>query len=141
LLDILTDTFAILFGDNLSTCNLEKMLDLHRSNGADATIALYRREDVRASGVAEIEPDDRIRRFIEKPSPEQTASRWVNAGIIFAQPVLLRYVPRERPSDLGRDVIPAMLSDGCSIFGYRMTEQLHWIDTPEDYERTSSALR
>ncbi len=140
LIDVLSKTFVVVFGDNISTCNLGRALDLHRARRADATVALFHREDVRASGVAEIDSDDRIRQFVEKPTAEQTSSKWVNAGIVFAEPALLNYVPRDRPSDLGRDVFPQMLKNGGRLFGYRMREQLHWIDTPEDYERTSAAL-
>lgn len=140
LVDTLLSTFVVIFGDNLTSCNLSKMLDFHRAKRAEATIALFFREDVRSSGVAEIESDGRIRRFIEKPTAGQISSNWVNAGIVFAEPILHDYVPRDRPSDLGRDIFPAMLTNRCQVFGYRMTEQLYWIDTPEDYERTSAAF-
>jgi NDP-sugar pyrophosphorylase family protein len=132
----LSSTFIVLFGDNLSSCDLQKMVDLHKARNAEATVAMFFRSDVCSSGVAEIDSDDRIRRFVEKPVGNEISSNWVNAGIVVSEPSLLDYIPLDRASDLGRDVFPAMLADQKSIVGYRMTEPLYWIDTPEDYERT-----
>jgi NDP-sugar pyrophosphorylase family protein len=103
------------------------------------TIALFRREDVAASGVAELGDDDRILRFVEKPRQGETESRWVNAGLLVLEPQALRYAPST--GDIGRDLLPAMLAAGERVIGYRMGEgeSLFWIDTPEDLDRTVSA--
>jgi mannose-1-phosphate guanylyltransferase len=138
LTDYFTETFLVLFGDNLSTCDLSRVIARHRSAGAEATVALFHRDDVGASGIALLDGDDRIVRFIEKPRPEEAFSKWVNAGIVVAEPGVLAFVPRDRPSDMGRDVLPALLAAGSTVAGYRMSEGLWWIDTPEDYERTKT---
>jgi NDP-sugar pyrophosphorylase family protein len=133
-------TFVILFGDNVSACDLTRFLTEHRRGGAIATVALYFRSDPGSSGVADLGADGRIARFIEKPGERATEGRWVNAGIVAVEPAVLAYVPRNRPSDLGRDVLPRLIEAGENVRGYRMTERLWWIDTPEDYERTNAAV-
>ena len=130
--------FAIVFGDNLGELALDDMLARHRERGVLATIAVWQRADVTQSGVAEIDGDDRIVRFIEKPAPGQTASRWVNAGIVIAEPALLDVIPRERPSDLGRDVFPALVDRSPGLGAYRMTGGHWWFDRAEDYEAALS---
>lgn len=127
-------TFAVLYGDNLNDLDLGTMLRLHRERGAVATVALYQRADVTSSGVAELGDDDRIRRFVEKPQPGETTSHWVNAGVVVAEPALLALVPRDRASDLGRDVLPLLAARGA-LFGYRMTGGHWWFDRSADYER------
>ncbi len=126
-------TFAIVFGDNLTELNLADMLAFHRAAGGVATIAVWERDDVSHSGVAELSDDGRIIRFVEKPQPGDTTSHWVNAGVIIAEPELLTLVPRGQPSDLGRDVLPAMIDRGMRVDAYRCYGGHWWFDRVEDY--------
>ncbi|MGD1067916.1 MAG: NDP-sugar synthase [Vulcanimicrobiaceae bacterium] len=135
------DTFAIVFGDNVNALDLGALVRRHRARGAVASIALWEREDVAHSGVAELAPDDRILRFIEKPQPGETTSRWVNAGVVVAEPALLALVPRDRPSDLGREILPALIARGDLLLGERMAGGHWWFDRVEDYERARTDPR
>jgi NDP-sugar pyrophosphorylase family protein len=128
------DAFAIVFGDNLNELDLADLLARHRERGRLATIAVWERDDVTQSGVAEIDAGDRIVRFVEKPAPGATASHWVNAGVLFAEPALLDAIPRDRPSDLGRDVFPALVGAPRGLGAYRMTGGHWWFDRVEEYE-------
>jgi NDP-sugar pyrophosphorylase family protein len=127
-------TFAIVFGDNLGELDLHDMLARHRERGTLATIAVWQRADVTQSGVAEVDADDRIVRFVEKPAPGQTASHWVNAGIVIAEPALLDAIPRDRASDLGHDVFPALVDRDPGLGAHRMTGGHWWFDRAEEYE-------
>lgn len=135
-----TEDFLVVYGDNLSTIDLTALIATHRGNRADAAIALYRRDDVRASGVAEIDERQRITRFAEKPQAPKPLAGWVNAGYLALRPTVLDMIPEHGPSDFGRDIIPSLLGEGARVYGYRMTEELWWIDTPQDYERTVHAF-
>jgi NDP-sugar pyrophosphorylase family protein len=134
------DDFIVIYGDNLSTIDLSKLVAEHRRNDADVTLAVFAREDVGSSGIVELDATDRIVRFLEKPRREEIFSRWVNAGYMVAKPSVLDAIPETMPSDFGRDVFPLLLARGARFFGYRMTEQLWWIDSPADYERTVAAF-
>lgn len=134
------ETFLVLYGDNLIDVDFERFRALHQAAGATATVALFERADVSASGVAELE-GDRIGRFVEKPSPGETSSRLVSAGLILCEPSVHPYVGPS-PSDFGRDVLPALLAAGEPVAGYRMRhgETLRWIDTHDDLERVEREL-
>jgi mannose-1-phosphate guanylyltransferase len=134
LADRLVGTFGIVYGDNLNELDLKDMVDHHREHRALATIAVWPREDVAQSGVAEFDDGGRIERFIEKPSPGETKSHWVNAGVVVADAPLLDAIPRDRPSDLGRDVFPKLLEGARGIYAYRMAGGHWWFDRIEDYE-------
>jgi len=136
-------TFCVWYGDNLSTCRLDRLLARHRACGGAATLALHRRETVTASGMVDFGPDWRIQRFVEKPSPEQVTSHWVNAAIYLLEPVVLEYIPRQGASDFGRQVFPALLAAGAPLVAYCLGEDeaLWWIDTPQDYQNLLSAFR
>lgn len=128
-----SETFAIVFGDNIAELDMIDMLRRHRSTEAVATVAVWLREDVSQSGVAEMREDGRITRFLEKPRSGDTMSHWINAGIILAEPALIDAVPRERPSDLGRDVLPRLIAAGQPVYGYPMSGGLWWFDSVEEY--------
>jgi mannose-1-phosphate guanylyltransferase len=132
------ETFAVLYGDNLTTCDLAALVAHHRATAAVATIALFAREDVTASGIVALDEAGLVTRFLEKPRPEEVFSHWVNAGILILEPAVLAAIPPEGASDFGRDVLPALLARGERIAGYTLGENegLWWIDSPADYERT-----
>ena len=133
-------TFFVLYGDNLTTCNLNRLVIFHRAKGGIATIALHHRDDPTASGIAELNEEDRIIQFLEKPMPHQVFSLWVNAGILVLEPAVLDAIPDGKNIDFGRDLFPSLLARGEGIYGYRMSqdEDLWWIDTPEDLERVKA---
>jgi NDP-sugar pyrophosphorylase family protein len=134
--DRFEETFVVVYGDNLTTCDLSRLIEVHRSGQATATIAVYARDDVSQSGVVVLDGDDRVLRFVEKPQAEERLGHWVNAGLLVLEPSIFRYIPSEGFSDFGRDVFPAALAAGDRIQAYRMTEHLWWIDSLADYERT-----
>jgi NDP-sugar pyrophosphorylase family protein len=133
--DILKDTFAVIYGDNLTTCNLSKLRDRH-TRGTLATLALFEREDVSQSGVARLGDQGQILEFIEKPGLLVKAGHWVSAGLMIMEPAILRYIPEFGSSDFGHDVFPAALAGGSLINSYLMQERLWWVDSLADYEET-----
>jgi NDP-sugar pyrophosphorylase family protein len=128
-----SETFAIVYGDNINDLSLVEMLDFHRTGASEATVALAYREDVSQSGVAEMQPDGRIARFVEKPRPGETASHLINAGVLIAEPALLSALPDFVPSDLSRDVIPGFIAGGHPVFGFLMEGRHWWFDRVSDY--------
>src|SRR5262249_16699191 len=99
--------------------------------------ALFWKEDVTPHSAVELEPDDRITRFVEKPKAEEAPSHWISAGVNIMEPDVLAQIPDGGPSDFGFDVFPRLLESGARRQGYRMDERegLWWIDTLEHYER------
>ena len=129
--------FFVWYGDNLSRCNLDRLYRYHQTKNGSATIALHYREDVTRSGIAGLDGEDRIVRFLEKPRPEQVFSHWVSAGIFVLEPAVLNLIPQGRAVDFGRDIFPALLDGEHPLYGYRLAadEGLWWIDRPEDLAR------
>lgn len=146
------EPFLVWYGDNLSTCRLDRLWERHRAAGGVATMALYYRDDPTSSGIAGLDEQGRITCFLEKPRPEQVFSHWVNAGILALEPEVLDVIPPTplrsgMPSqagqalDLARDVLPALLGRGAGVYGYCLSagEGLWWIDTPEALDQVQQA--
>jgi NDP-sugar pyrophosphorylase family protein len=129
-------TFAVLYGDNLLQCDLTAMARFHEEKRAEVTIGLFHREDVHSSGIVGIDDQGRVLRFLEKPSPREVFSRWVNAGVLILDPSALDSVEEGLACDFGRELLPALIAQGRRVFGYPIGPGLWWIDSPEDYRRT-----
>lgn len=132
-----SDAFFVWYGDNLSTCRLDRLWEFHCRKRAAVTIALIRRDDPRQSGIVGVDSDQRVRRFLEKPRSHEIFSHLVSAGIFVLEPEVLRAIPGGSACDFGRDVFPALLAEDWPLFGYEMCvdERLWWVDTPRDLSR------
>ncbi len=128
------DTFLVIYGDNLSNCNISRLADFHRARKGIGTIAIHRRENPSASGMVKLGKDARIGEFVEKPAHEQVSSNLVSAGILVLEPRVLECIPEGQMYDFGSHLFPQLLERGERLYGYLMSEDLLWIDTPEDYQ-------
>ena len=131
--------FYVVYGDNYSQCDLQSLWQAHQQAGADITIAVHERPDVRGSGVVLMDDANWIRELIEKPTGDLPPSRWVNAGIYLMEPSLLADIP-PGPSDFARDHIPRWIAAGKRVLGFRLSTPVIAIDTPELLLRAQSQL-
>jgi NDP-sugar pyrophosphorylase family protein len=131
------ESFYVQYGDNLTTCELERFTLFHEQHGGIASIALFYKEDVTPHSAVELMPDGRITRFVEKPKAEEAPSQWISAGVLLLEPEILDFIPANAVYDFGFHLFPKLLSRGEKIYGYCMSgsEGLWWIDTPLDYKR------
>ncbi|HVG21835.1 MAG TPA: nucleotidyltransferase family protein [Blastocatellia bacterium] len=136
------DAFFVWYGDNLSTCRLDRLWEFHLARGGVAAIALHHRDDPTQSGIVGLGEDDRVVRFLEKPRADEVFSHWVSAGIYVLEPSVLEAIPREGACDFARDVFPDLMARGERLYGYRMREGegLWWIDTAEDLEAVRATV-
>ena len=115
----------ILSGDHIYKMNYEKMLEVHKANNADATIAVLEVPLREASrfGIMNTNENDKIVEFEEKPAKPK--SNLASMGIyIFNYKTLRKYLVAdlkntESNHDFGKDIIPAYLNDGKNLFAYR----------------------
>jgi NDP-sugar pyrophosphorylase family protein len=128
-----SEPFLVVYGDVLSAVDLNPLLDVHREQGATATLALYEVEDPSRVGIVDVTPDGRITRFTEKPAPGTASSNLANAGIYVLDPDVLREVPANTPFDFGMNVFPNLLAAGRDLYGVRLDGYLLDIGAPERY--------
>lgn len=135
--------FFVWYGDNLSTCRLDRLWQFHQAKGGYATVALHYRDDPAQSGMVELDDEARITAFVEKPAPRRASSHWVNAGILAVETAVVDEIASSGAPDFGRDVFPALLTQGRALYGYRMSEDegIWWIDTPEDLAHVRAEWR
>ncbi len=134
------DTFLIMYGDNFTNINYEKLFARHAETKGLMTIACYVEEKPETKGIADIDEDGRILRFVEKPKPGQIDSKYANAGIYVADKKLFHYLEHEyvKPYDFGHHVFPSLLAKNEELFAYIMTESFIDIGTLESYAKAQS---
>ncbi|MCS7260865.1 MAG: nucleotidyltransferase family protein [Anaerolineae bacterium] len=129
------ETFVVVYGDVLTDLDLAALLRFHREHQGIGTITLYRVNNPTACGLVELDWDGRVVRFIEKPRPEEVFTNLANAGVYILEPEVIAQIPPEGASDFGRDVFPALLERGLTLYGYIIpaTTRLIDIGSPEHY--------
>ena len=122
------------YGDVYSDMNLTELIEYHRVSRAAATITVNRVDDPTRCGIVELDADQHVQRFVEKPPADRVFSRWSNSGIFVLNPEVLHFVS-DIPSDFSHDVFPRLLEAGLHIQAHPITSTLIDIGTPENYQR------
>jgi len=124
--DHLTQTTVIFNGDVLTDIDLSKVIAFHRERRATATIVLTPVENPSAYGLVETESDGRVRRFLEKPKPDEITCNTINAGIYILEPEVLGFIPAGDQFSFEYQLFPALLQAGRPFFAY--TWKGYWLD-------------
>jgi glucose-1-phosphate adenylyltransferase len=140
---------VILAGDHIYKMDYEIMLQEHVDRGADVTVGCMEvpREDATGFGVMDIDDNDRIVSFLEKPAdppgmPKKPTHSMASMGIyVFDTQFLIETLKRDAEDaasshDFGKDIIPNLVRSGCAV-AHRFekscvratqTSQIYWRD-------------
>ena len=129
----LNETFAVIQGDNITEMKFKHLLNFHREKGGVATIALLPVDRPHQFGIAQLDSDNRVLRFKEKPRPEEFFSDFASVGLYIVEPEVLDYIPSGIEHDVAKDVFPKLLSSDEKIFRYLASAFWVDIEVPENY--------
>ena len=124
------DYVLILSGDHIYKMDYELMLEFHKENGADVTIASMPvpMEEASRFGIVITDENGKIQEFEEKP--ENPRSNLASMGIyIFSWPVLRQALidKKDQPScDFGKHIIPYCFENGNPMYAYEFNG--YWKD-------------
>jgi len=114
----LDETFLVISGDALCDIDLSALVEFHKDKRAAVTIGLKSVENPLEFGIVVTDEDNRVERFLEKPSWGQVFSDTINTGIYVIEPEVMRHVPNDRPYDFSKELFPLLLEMGRPIYGY-----------------------
>ncbi|MDX2030567.1 MAG: NDP-sugar synthase [Blastocatellia bacterium] len=136
----LTDTSVIFNGDILTDIDIARVVAHHRERKAAATIVLTPVENPSAYGLVETEPDGRVRRFLEKPKPDEITCNTINAGVYVLEPHILDYIPAGDKFSFEYQLFPALLANNEPFYSF--TWDGYWLDigTPQRYLQANDDL-
>lgn len=110
----------VVFSDNLTVLDLRDVLELHRAQGADLTLACH--EHGLRIPYGRLETDgDRVTGYVEKP----TLPVLVSSAVSVLAPRALAALPPHEPSGLV-DLTTRLLAENATVAAYR--HQADWVD-------------
>ncbi len=129
-------------GDNIFDIKVKNLIDFHKDKGAALTIVLREVDNVEGLGIADIDKDGKIRRFIEKPLPKDAPSNLANTGLyvispevkkIFKEKGVQQIIKEKNRLDFGYDFIPYVIQTGRPVYGYTLKGNWFDVGTPKNY--------
>ncbi|MBC9786535.1 nucleotidyltransferase family protein [Heliobacterium chlorum] len=130
----LDETFLVISGDGITNINLSKIIEFHQKKQALATMALTTVDDPTQFGIVITDENGYIRRFIEKPKPEQVFSNTINAGIYAFEPSIFDYIPSGF-YDFSKQLFPRLLEEKLPLLGVNAKGYWKDIGTIEQYKQ------
>jgi NDP-sugar pyrophosphorylase family protein len=129
-------------GDNIFDIKVKSLIDYHKEKCAALTIVLREVEDVEGLGIADIDKNGRIKRFVEKPLPKDAPSNLANTGLyvlspevkkIFKEKGVQQIIKEKNRLDFGYDFIPYVIQSGRPVYGYTLKGSWFDVGTPKNY--------
>ncbi|MGB1955521.1 MAG: sugar phosphate nucleotidyltransferase [Candidatus Poseidoniaceae archaeon] len=151
LMDEITDTVIIGSGDSVASFDVASLLRAHKESGAKATMALWEVEDPSPFGIVglsdSIEGDvdgelreGYIRKFKEKPKPEEAFSNVINAGLYILEPEVMALVPEGEKYDFSKNLFPRLLEMGWPMYAKAIDGVWFDVGSPTELIRAQHVL-
>jgi NDP-sugar pyrophosphorylase family protein len=139
--DLKTPVFAVQ-GDNIFDIKVRNLIDFHKEKGAAMTIVLREVQNVEGLGIADIDKNCKINRFVEKPLPKDAPSNLANTGLyvispevkkIYKEKGVQQIIKEKNRLDFGYDFIPYVIKSGRPVYGYTLKGSWFDVGTPKSY--------
>jgi mannose-1-phosphate guanylyltransferase len=114
----------------LTDYNLGAFRSFHRRCGGPLSMALFRTGVPQQCGIAELDAQDRVVAFTEKPALPR--SNLANAGLYVASPDILPLIPELPVADIGYHLLPRLVGQ---MHGWHPEGFLMDIGTPENLQQ------
>ena len=120
------ETFMVTYGDGVSDVDLSALLAFHRSHGKLATITAV--QPVSRFGIIEIDAQQTVQRFVEKPKLEG----WINVGFLVFEPAALDYFDADASCIMEREPLEKLCAEG-QLAAYCHEGFFYSMDTYREY--------
>ena len=125
--DLIREPTVVFNGDILTDLDLERVIREHNERRAAATLVLAPVENPSAYGLVETETDGRVRRFLEKPKPDEISVNTINAGTYVLEPRVLDLIPAGENYSFEYQLFPDLLRRGEPFYAH-IPDNAYWID-------------
>jgi len=133
--------FMVFYGDVFLDVDLKSFMDFDREAGSVADIIVHPNDHPYDSDLVEIDDDNTVTAFHSKPHDENKYYRnLVNAAVYILSPDIFKHIPKDKPSDFGKDIFPLALESGEIVRAYKTAEYIKDIGTIERLEKVSSDI-
>ncbi len=124
--------FIVINGDVLSDLSFGDLLESHKANGAELTIATFSRMVRDELGILERDAGNRLTAYHEKPEHQYL----VSMGIYVLQRSVIDLIPAGQPMDFP-SLVQALLDAGRPVYSH--SHDGYWLDLgrPDDFAKAN----
>lgn len=124
--ELINDTFLVVSGDVITDLNISDFIQFHREKKALASVGLASVDNPSPFGIAVTDQQDKIVKFLEKPSAGQIFSHHVNMGIYLLEPEIFDWIPKKRAFFFAKHLFPELVEKQERIYGF--IANCYWLD-------------
>ena len=138
-----SDTFVVVYGDIFTDFDISAMIDFHKQKKALATIVLYKIPNPREVGIVEVNEENKVLSFKEKPLRGSDSSNLSSGAIYVLEKEIVDYIPNHGYCDFGYDIFPKLLALHLPVYGYVLEPEDYLIDigTIDKYRKADDDVR
>ncbi len=131
--EYLDTTFMIVSGDLVTDFDFKEIFEFHKARESKLTITLTSVDNPLQFGVVIANEDNKIEKFLEKPSWGEVFSDTINTGIYIIEPEILDYIPQGENFDFAKDLFPLLMREGIDLLGYNAKGYWRDVGNPDSY--------
>lgn len=141
LTSVLQEQFLILYGDVMMDLDLQRLIQFHEENEAEACLVVHPNDHPYDSDLVKTDAKNRVLAFLRKPHADDLIyQNLVNAGLYLFRRSLINEIPKQVASDFGRDIFPKLVQHR-RVFAYRTSEYLKDMGTPKRLQQVETDLK
>jgi NDP-sugar pyrophosphorylase family protein len=136
--NIIKEKFIVTAADILDrNLDVADMINQHEKTKALGTLNVYRHPSNDTKSLVEFDENNKISKFIERPSEEIMKEEfvWSNGSFYILEPEIFDWIESNEKSDFGKDIFPKLLKAGKPIYAYPTKDHLTDIGYPETLEK------
>lgn len=131
----------VIYGDIYMNLDIHRFLEFHAIQGADATLATHPNDHPYDSDLIRVNAQHQITEFLSKPHQDHAMRpNLVNAGAYVINCELLTSIPKNEPSDFGKDIFPTWTTT-YKLYSYLTCEYMKDMGTPERYQAVENDVK
>ncbi|MCB0283066.1 MAG: NTP transferase domain-containing protein [Calditrichae bacterium] len=135
LVNDLQDNFMVMNGDVLTNINYADFFHYHQVQDSLCTIAVYKKQVKIDLGVLDLDQQNVLTSYTEKPTIDYN----VSMGVYAFNKAVLDYIPQDSYFDFP-DLVKSLIKDGKKVMAYPFDG--YWLDIgrPEDYQQAAEVF-
>ncbi len=120
--DRLEDNFLLVYGDVFVDFDARRLADFHDAGDSDVVASLLVRQSDHPwdSHLVDVNADGEVQDFIFEQEEGRLYKNYGNVAIYACNKKILDYIPRDKPSDYGRNIFPAILQTQGRLRGLEL---------------------
>ena len=131
------EDFLVLSGDVMMNFDLKRLINYHRRKKGIATIIVHPNDHPFDSDLVEIDDRGRITALLKRPHPKGIIFRNLSiASAYIFSPKIFKYIPKNKKTDIEKDILLLLLKSKEKIFAYNTSEYFKDIGTPDRLVKT-----